>query len=139
MKVGVDIIDQERFFDVQTSSSQKIFLASPTTVPFFRGRHLNGIHKNGMPFWVSEWRLSPGDDDLRLLNSLVPIFHNNHILKSLNICLQGKVHLIRYTLHKYVCHKIVINYRRLVVVRYKRVFQEVPLRCFFNNQCIGQS
>ena len=40
----------------------------------------------GVPFWAGERQISPGDNDLRLPNSPEPIFHNNHILKSLNIC-----------------------------------------------------
>ena len=63
----------------------------------------------GVPFRTGERRISPGGNDLRLLNSPEFISHNNHILKSLNICFQDKVHLVRYTLHKYVYHDIVIN------------------------------
>ena len=36
------------------------------------------------------------------------------ILTSLNICLQVIVHLIRCTLYDYLCHKIAIDFKRLV-------------------------
>ena len=102
------------------------------------------VSSPGLPFWAGERRILPDDNNLRLLNWPEPIFHNNHILKSLNICLQGKIHLVRYTLHKYihkyVCHKVVINFRRLrnsVSSTIQKSFQEVPLRGSFNHQCIG--
>ena len=50
----------------------------------------------GVPFWVSERRISPDDNGLPLLNSPEPIFHNNSLFICVNMEMKLAIIVMRF-------------------------------------------